>query len=274
MAQEAWPLLADFSLVKIANTDSPLTRSGMVMGTPAYISPEQANGDLVDRRADIYALGVVLFEMITGRLPFVYSNPNMLMLAHISEPVPSPCALNPACPPELERVILTALQKSPDDRYSNMQAMIEAFIYVTGASTVSFSGQSPAKRPFRSTEPSLTKPPARPETSQGPRLVLSTQNVSLELPNPPRAGLILGRSHGSVQADVDLGPYEAAAAGVSRQHARLTHSNQAWFIEDLNSLNGTYVNEVKLTPGRPALLKHGDVVRCSRLSLVFLLPEN
>jgi pSer/pThr/pTyr-binding forkhead associated (FHA) protein len=104
--------------------------------------------------------------------------------------------------------------------------------------------------------------------------VLSTQNVSLELPNPPRAGLILGRSHGSVQADVDLGPYEAAAAGVSRQHARLTHSNQAWFIEDLNSLNGTYVNEVKLTPGRPALLKHGDVVRCSRLSLVFLLPEN
>jgi serine/threonine protein kinase len=273
MPRPDWPLLADFSLVKV-HTSQTITDIGVVMGTPAYIPPEQAGGEKVDHRADMYSLGVVMFEMITGRLPFDYENPHLLMMAHLSEPVPSPRQFNPVCPPELEEIILTALRKDPAERCADVQIMINALRYVLNVSTAPFPSTPPAS-PDRPGQPSDAKSIA---VSRGPiqeegvaQIVLSAQNVTINLPEPQKGSLIIGRTHRDIQADIDLSPYGASDMGVSRQHARLTWQNGQWFIEDLGSLNGTYLNEVKLTPNTPASLKHNDVIRCSHLSFSFLI---
>jgi serine/threonine protein kinase len=271
-------------MVKIPDEVS-ITMTGVVIGTPAYIAPELALGKKADHRADIYSLGVVMFEMITGRWPFQFDNPNLLMLAHISEAVPAPRELNPACPPNLEKVILTCLEKSPDARYTDMQAMIDALSKILGGSTLPFSAAGvpyeqgtadmpprPAKGSRDSTKGMLKPPPRRFQAAQ---ILLSDEKVTLTVPEPSpgQNGLIIGRTHGQTKVDIDLGPYGAAKAGISRQHARLNKINSIWQIDDLGSLNGTFVNDKKVKPGKPASLKSGDVVRCSMLSFVFMAPN-
>lgn len=119
--------LVDFGAAKVAS-GSKLTRPGMVFGTPHYMSPEQAAGQPVDGRSDVYALGVVLFEMLTGRVPFeADSFMGVLTLQMFSAP-PAPSALVPpgTIPKGLEAVTLRALAKEPADRYPTMDAFAEA----------------------------------------------------------------------------------------------------------------------------------------------------
>jgi serine/threonine-protein kinase len=97
-----------------------LTSTGMVMGTPDYIPPEQAQGKSADFRSDIYSLGVVLYEIFTGRLPFDGASAMEVVVAHIQKvPVP-PRTLNPAIPAELDALILRCLEKSPEHRYARV----------------------------------------------------------------------------------------------------------------------------------------------------------
>lgn len=265
-----WPLLADFGLVKVKSADEQLTDSGMIIGTPEYISPEQASGESVDHRADIYALGVILFEMITGRLPFDYKNLNQIMVAHIAELPPSPIDLNPDCPPPLDAVILKALEKSPEDRYPDMQAMVTALKGVIGSSTLPkgkiFGTQELS--PYFADLPLPYSDQPEPVVVQAAKIVLAEQNVSIDVPLDA-AEVIIGRTHGDIRVDINLGPYGAASAGVSRKHARLLRRDNYWQLEDLGSLNGTYVNDVKLKAQSPFPLKSGDIIRCGHLSLIF-----
>lgn len=286
MPQENWPLLADFGLVKVINLEEELTGSDLAIGTPAYMSPEQAQSNPVDSRTDIYSLGVILFQMVTGRLPFEYKNSNLMMYAHISKPVPSPSKFNSNCPPELEGIILTALQKSPEDRYADMQAMIGSLKMLTGASTMEISSPSdnvPPTRPLKSPPESLPYPVIETQdisfdsqegisSAQSPRILLPDKNVTFNLddPDPGEEGLIIGRGHGKKKVDIDLSPYEAAQAGLSRQHARLIKRGDTWLIDDLGSLNGTRINGTLVTPGLPVALRNGDIVHCARISFVFL----
>ena len=94
-----------------------VTAPGMVIGTPAYISPEQAQGQNLDRRTDIYSLGIVLFEMATGQLPFNADDITALMLQHVQEAPPKPRAFVPTLPPRLESIILRCLEKQPSRRF-------------------------------------------------------------------------------------------------------------------------------------------------------------
>jgi serine/threonine protein kinase len=97
------------------------------MGTPAYISPEQARAQTVDQRSDIYSLGVILYEMVTGRVPFTADTPLAVILMHVSDPLPLPSILKPDIPEPIERVILKALAKEPGDRYSNATEFLAAW---------------------------------------------------------------------------------------------------------------------------------------------------
>ncbi len=112
--------LLDFGIAKLVAGDGGVakTSTGMIMGTPGYLSPEQARGRNVDHRTDIYALGVMMFEMITGRIPFMAESPMDIVLMHISSPPPRPSELKPDIPTLLEQVLLQMLDKEPDRRPS------------------------------------------------------------------------------------------------------------------------------------------------------------
>lgn len=118
------PVLTDFGIVKMLSGATQITASGVLIGTPAYMSPEQSQGSVGDERADIYSLGIVLYQLATGRLPFNADTPMGIMLKHISAALPIPRTLNPDLPEGVERVILKALAKAPDDRYQSVREML------------------------------------------------------------------------------------------------------------------------------------------------------
>lgn len=120
-----WPLLTDFGLAKMIG-GSQLTQSGTIAGTPAYMSPEQGRGDSVDARSDIYSLGIVLYEMATGVVPFQAETPMAVVVKHIIDPLPMPSSKNPDLPEAIERVILKALAKEPGDRFQHAGDMAAA----------------------------------------------------------------------------------------------------------------------------------------------------
>ncbi len=109
--------LLDFGLVKLVGEEGmERTRSGSMLGTPAYMSPEQARGRGVDHRTDLYALGVMLFELATGSLPFVEPSAMEMVMAHMQTPPPIPSTFKPAIPPILDELIIGLLAKEPDQR--------------------------------------------------------------------------------------------------------------------------------------------------------------
>ncbi|MBN1217849.1 MAG: protein kinase [Anaerolineae bacterium] len=121
-----WALLTDFGLAKMTETSVKLTGTGVGIGTPAYMSPEQGKGATVDHRTDIYALGIILFEMLTGQIPHDAETPFAIVLKRTTEPLPLPRSINPNIPAAVERVILKALAVNPDDRYQSAGELAEA----------------------------------------------------------------------------------------------------------------------------------------------------
>ena len=118
--------ITDFGIARILGENAPsLTTSGVV-GTPSYMSPEQAQGHKLDGRSDVYALGVVLFEMLTGQRPFEGETPYSVAVKHVTEPPPSACKLNPNLPPSVERVLYKALEKDPERRFQTAAELAQA----------------------------------------------------------------------------------------------------------------------------------------------------
>lgn len=116
--------IGDFGIVKMAGSQATLTE-GNIVGTPAYISPEQVQGNVhIDGRADIYALGVILFQMLTGTQPYQGTTPLQVIMKHITEPVPSIIRANPQLPLGCETVIRKAMHKNPTGRYRSVAEMV------------------------------------------------------------------------------------------------------------------------------------------------------
>ncbi|MDX2139787.1 MAG: serine/threonine-protein kinase [Chloroflexota bacterium] len=160
-------LLADFGIVKLltgANTTSGnLTNASSVVGTPAYMAPEQANGLPVDGRTDIYALGVVTYEMLTGRQPFSAETPLQLLIKHLTEPPPHLSAMIADTPPALDLVLQRALAKSADDRYQTAAGFADAFAQaISNADTGTL--KLPQQRTTGST-PASTAASSAPQTA-------------------------------------------------------------------------------------------------------------
>ncbi len=128
LSAKGWPMLTDFGVAKVVDDEmtQDLTGTSATVGTPEYMAPEQVMSKTVDHRADIYALGVVFYEMVTGRRPYEADTPMAVLVKHASAPLPRPRDLLPGLPDGVEHVLLKALAKQPEDRYQDMSAFAAA----------------------------------------------------------------------------------------------------------------------------------------------------
>jgi len=154
-------LLTDFGLAQVVQEATRFTRPGEAIGTPAYMSPEQACGEKVDRRSDIYSLGVVLFEMATGRVPYAADTPVATVMKHIHDPLPSARALNPALPETVDQVISQAMAKDPAARFATAGQMAAALQVATGATNAAPGPGMAAAAPRLAVAPGSFRAPAR-----------------------------------------------------------------------------------------------------------------
>jgi len=244
--------IGDFGLARLAES-SGLTATGVPMGTLAYMSPEQCQSKQLDGRSDLYSLGVVLYEVTTGYLPFQIDNFVDALNKHINVPPPSPRELRPDLSPILEKIILRCLAKKPEDRYATAADLVSALqggLGTVGSQTTASSRPSPGS-PVQPGETVLQPPgtggmPAPvvsglPGRSRVPRVrVLDQHRQALHVVVVTSRGLIIGREPGN---DIVL-PSDA----VSRQHLQVLWDGKQVSVKDLGSSNGTLLGEVRLLP--------------------------
>ncbi len=171
--QHGTPYLTDFGLARMAQVGDSTLSSDVLLGTPHYISPEQAMGNRdLDARTDLYSLGVVLYELVVGRVPFSADTPFAVIHDQIYRPLPKPSSINPELTPAVDAVLEKALAKSPSDRYSTATEMVDAFrraITTSGVTTLnpdrsSIASESLAKLRDQEAPPAESIPaPAAPE---------------------------------------------------------------------------------------------------------------
>ena len=150
----------DFGIAKINEPDgvidTNLTAPNLVIGTPQYMSPEQCAQDSeIDARSDIYSLGVILYEMLVGHVPFSGDSPTIVMMKHLQEPVPSVLDERDDLPPAVSRVVARAMAKVPDNRYQNVAELIDDLVIASGMT-------------LTRTAPAVMSTPVSPGTIDGP----------------------------------------------------------------------------------------------------------
>jgi serine/threonine-protein kinase len=163
ISNDGRPILADFGLAQMTDTSIKLTQSGVGMGTPTYMSPEQGQGDPVDQRTDIYSFGIMLYELVTGEAPFRADTPMAVVIKHLTAPMPMPRQVNPAIPEEVEALILKATAKNPDDRFQSAEEMALAMERALDHMPMQVAEKLPENVTFKKVEPVLAVPePAAP----------------------------------------------------------------------------------------------------------------
>ena len=147
-------IVADHDLVKVTDLgiaravgDSTLTATGNVLGSAHYLSPEQAEGNPATASSDLYALGIVIFEMLTGAVPFTGSSPVGVAMRHLTDRVPPPSSVNPGLPPRLDEVVATATARAPSDRYPTAAAMALALQDAIEAAPATTAEMTPRAAP-------------------------------------------------------------------------------------------------------------------------------
>ena len=259
------PVLTDFGLAQLAE-GGVRTQTGMTMGTPTYMSPEQCLGQKADRRSDVYALGIVLYELTTGRVPFAVKSLTEAMHYHTQEPPPPPRSINPALPIEVESIILRALAKRKEDRYPTARAMADALrdavarlpagLVVSPAKGAMIAGQGGST--------GLTDGDG-PDTDvsgipfHGDLVVTFPDGRTQRVEMGGKQSLSIGRA-----PDNDL---TLSDSQISRRHARVEVEGTGLSVVDLHSTNGTYLGDTRLLPGVAAKWGAEQPLRLSEFSL-------
>ncbi len=256
-------IVTDFGLAKLLE-GGVQTRTGTFMGTLPYMSPEQCLGKELDGRSDLYSLGIMLYQLATGQLPFDIKSPTDAVMKHINEEPPSPQQIRPGVPAAVATVIERSIAKQPDDRYQTGQEMADdlrrAAAGLTDADVTQFA---PAQSvislvtqliPAQSiVEPSrmgydLTALPGQA------RVLIAKKGESPHAQNLDKKRYSIGRS-----SDNEI---VLPAEGISRVHARLEQSPRGgWTIVDVGSTNGTFLENSRLLPDLPEAWEPGQTVR-------------
>jgi serine/threonine protein kinase len=248
-------VLTDFGLAKIVSGPQ-FTTTGALVGTPAYMSPEQGLGQQGDARSDLYSLGGVFYQMVTGRFPFSAETPIATVFKHINAPLPSPRTVNPDLSDDLEKIILKLMAKSPDERYQKAEEMLEDLEAMKSTDTSGLVGNIPS-------QPSIVQ-----EMALALHVVETGQILALE----GASEFTLGRIDGAARPDIDLSSYGAYRQGVSRLHASINlGEDQTISIVDLGSTNGARVNGEKISPHLPVVVQNGDFISLGKFALQVLI---
>jgi eukaryotic-like serine/threonine-protein kinase len=337
LRKDGYLLLSDFGIAKILEGTTNLTRAGTGIGTPQYMSPEQGTGQAVDRRSDIYSLGIVLFHCLTGRVPFTAENPLTITVKHLQEPLPIEMLRKARVPIPIEQVVVQMTAKAASERYQSADTLVEALSRALTDSHLALPSRwrSGASSAIQQVDNNAVKTPANPAPmpvigpSQTPGFIVTPQqqfvpgvqggqgvqsgqvtlpcfrcsasNPSTRLfctscgyelsdtraaadrfmgPNgrPVLARLTIqngqmgGRSYRFHQDVTTIGRTNGndlviSGRTVSRRHARLWFDKGRWYLEDLQSANGTMVNGVRLY--QSVALNDGDVVNFGDEIVVF-----
>lgn len=326
LRKDGYLLLSDFGIAKILEGTTNLTRVGTGIGTPQYMSPEQGTGQAVDRRSDIYSLGIVLFHCLTGHVPFNADNPLTITVKHLNEPLPVEQLRQANVPIPIEQVVSKMTAKSAQDRYQSTDALVDALTTALAASNLimphrwrpGISSAMPKleQQPGVSmplSNPGLLNVPSQPLQSNannvaGGQQVVTVQCFRCGSSNPstrlfctacgyeladkravndrylgPNGRPILARlsiQNGPMGGRSYLFHQDVTTIGrnngndlvipgrtVSRRHARLWFADGYWYLEDLQSGNGTSVNNVRIY--QAVVLNNGDVISFGDEIVVF-----
>jgi serine/threonine protein kinase len=235
--------LTDFGLVKAASR-SRITGEGVAVGTLKYMSPEQAVGKELDYRSDLYSLGVVVYEMLTGRTPFTGGTPYQALHELIYEPPVRPSTINPRMDPGVERALLQALSKEPDSRYARAGAFAQAMALASGL---------------------------RPSQDWGGQTEMLSRQVVLRLlaADGREYPVYWGRVTIGRDTDNDV---VIPDRQVSRHHALIQCGSRGCTVTDRGSTNGTLINGVRIQPEMPWPLRQEDVLQLGSVQLLVALP--
>lgn len=187
-------VLMDFGIARLTD-GTQYTASGAMVGTPAYMSPEQGQGERGDERSDIYALGIMLYEMVTGRVPYQADTPLAVILKHISDPLPLPETLNPAIPAGAALVIFKALAKDPIDRYqavSDMARALEAALPLSGDQAPGYTQPLPASQTV--TRASSSTRSDQPRAARARRIMIGLSLIGALILSGAAVGWLINRS--------------------------------------------------------------------------------
>ncbi|MCB8945366.1 MAG: protein kinase [Ardenticatenaceae bacterium] len=235
-------MVTDFGLAKLIEGGME-TQTGTFMGTLPYMSPEHVLDQPLDGRSDIYSLGVVLYQLATGKLPHTLKTPTDAVMKHLhSQPVP-PIEYQAGLPPHINDIILTALAKEPENRFQTAETFAstlrEAAANLTHADITAFELDSDVS----SVVTMLEARPEMPVEARPPdeyRLIVVHEDDTPQTHKLNHLRMVIGRAQ---DCDIPL-----LADNISRYHASLEWTGQYWQLTDLGSTNGTYLDGVQLIP--------------------------
>jgi eukaryotic-like serine/threonine-protein kinase len=251
-------VLTDFGLVKLLSEDFSLTQSGTTLGTPAYMSPEQCQGLELDGRTDLYGLGVLLYELLTNRLPFQFKSLAEAIATHMrGEMPPRVRELRPDVPAVVDAIVTRALAKAPADRFVSGEAM---------AASLRGALYSLADAPTRVL-------PAEDEDALDVGEAPPGYSLQIITPGREPTTVALARSLISIGRDAE-NDIVLPADGVSRFHVRLQATPQGWQVTDLGGVNGTSLNGERLQVRQPTALPPGASLQIGPYELVMFGPES
>ncbi|HYV85630.1 MAG TPA: serine/threonine-protein kinase [Patescibacteria group bacterium] len=264
--------VTDFGLAKAARGDSQLTATGEVLGSPGYISPEQAQGQTLDARSDIYSLGATFFHLITGRLPFQAPTAVAMILKHMNEPLRSPRALNAAIPFPIAAIIQKMMAKNPAERFQDYDSLLRELERATCDTRVaSVEEPDPAARTRRRSP--LAAPmaprPDRPPTprERAAREIAAEARPATSLPLLPAGLMIVAIAlvGAAVWRHVSDATDESGAPAAAPSAAAMTPTMSG---------EGSFTEKSALSApaGRPA--GAGGALRDGRADLIFLTNDH
>jgi serine/threonine protein kinase len=190
---EGWAVVTDFGIAKDLVNEVKVTSTGMAIGTPTYMSPEQATADAITGASDQYSLGIVAYEMLTGKVPFTGSSMMAIMYSHFHDEPPSIRLARPDCPQQLCDAVMRMLRKAPEDRWPSMEDAVTAA----------------GSRPLAPEDPTRTQLIALAKTGHSHRLVIQTTTPRSPIPRVTRRS-----AKSPVASPVLVGVVAAALIGV------------------------------------------------------------